>query len=415
MKKILISLSIIGVVAAVALGITAAFFNDTETSTGNILIAGKLDLKVDSQKAQYDGMICNGTWQCEPWADYVVSYNPGPAKYTPLPPADRMDPTKALGPAQNNDTINFVSLGFGGTLVLKFDNFIVNGLNLDVGVVETTYGSPPCANYPEKAEIYGSQDGLNWTYLGLVCTDGQVDLGSLSWAKYIKLVDVSDINASYPNTPNPDGFDVDGVQALNCGTEPNLIGQSCNGSWNLTDITTQKFYNFSDVKPGDYGKNVISFHVYNNNGWACLGLENKQDNENVCNDPELAVPDTSCSTGPTDGELSQYMNAFIWRDDGDGIYEPLQGETQITGGNFFEDWSIPIADSSTGGPLIASNTKYIGLAWCAGTISVNDWGGLTCDGSSMGDITQTDQLVTDVVAYTEQFRNNPVFYCNPLP
>lgn len=45
-KKILISLSIVGVVAAIGIGGTIAYFNDTETSTGNTFSAGNLDLQV---------------------------------------------------------------------------------------------------------------------------------------------------------------------------------------------------------------------------------------------------------------------------------------------------------------------------------------------------------------------------------
>jgi len=48
MKKILISLSIIGAVAAIAVGGTIAYFSDTETSTGNTFTAGTLDLTVDA-------------------------------------------------------------------------------------------------------------------------------------------------------------------------------------------------------------------------------------------------------------------------------------------------------------------------------------------------------------------------------
>jgi predicted ribosomally synthesized peptide with SipW-like signal peptide len=46
-KRILISLSVIGVVAAIAVGGTIAYFSDTETSTGNTFTAGQLDLIVD--------------------------------------------------------------------------------------------------------------------------------------------------------------------------------------------------------------------------------------------------------------------------------------------------------------------------------------------------------------------------------
>jgi predicted ribosomally synthesized peptide with SipW-like signal peptide len=53
-KKILISLSVIGVIAAIAIGATTAYFSNTETSSGNTFIAGAIDLKVDS-KCTYNG------------------------------------------------------------------------------------------------------------------------------------------------------------------------------------------------------------------------------------------------------------------------------------------------------------------------------------------------------------------------
>jgi predicted ribosomally synthesized peptide with SipW-like signal peptide len=45
-KKILISLSVIAAVAAIAIGGTVAYFSDTETSTGNTFSAGTLNLQV---------------------------------------------------------------------------------------------------------------------------------------------------------------------------------------------------------------------------------------------------------------------------------------------------------------------------------------------------------------------------------
>ena len=49
MKKILISLSIVGAVAAIAVGGTIAYFSDTETSTGNTFSAGTIDIAIDSE------------------------------------------------------------------------------------------------------------------------------------------------------------------------------------------------------------------------------------------------------------------------------------------------------------------------------------------------------------------------------
>jgi len=54
MKKTIISLAIIGVVATIAIGGTIAYFSDTETSTGNTFTAGAIDLKVDNE-SYYNG------------------------------------------------------------------------------------------------------------------------------------------------------------------------------------------------------------------------------------------------------------------------------------------------------------------------------------------------------------------------
>lgn len=56
-KRILISLSVIGAVAALAIGGTIAYFSDVETSTGNTFTAGSLDLKVDDS-CSYNGLVC---------------------------------------------------------------------------------------------------------------------------------------------------------------------------------------------------------------------------------------------------------------------------------------------------------------------------------------------------------------------
>lgn len=49
MKKILYSAGVISFIAAVAMGATGAFFSDSEVSTGNVLAAGAIDLKIDNE------------------------------------------------------------------------------------------------------------------------------------------------------------------------------------------------------------------------------------------------------------------------------------------------------------------------------------------------------------------------------
>ncbi len=76
-----------------------------------------------------------------------------------------------------------------------------------------------------------------------------------------------------------------------------------------------------------------------------------------------------------------------------------------------------LADSSTFpavGPIDGGVTNYIGLAWCAGTQVVSlPLNTITCDGSTLGNIVQTDMFEATVAFRVEQFRNNPNFLCTP--
>ncbi|KKQ97808.1 MAG: hypothetical protein UT24_C0012G0120 [Candidatus Woesebacteria bacterium GW2011_GWB1_39_12] len=66
MKKALLSLFTIGVIAVIAVFATQAFFSDTETSKGNVLQAGAIDLKVDYDgyyNKEVDGHPNAGTWE----------------------------------------------------------------------------------------------------------------------------------------------------------------------------------------------------------------------------------------------------------------------------------------------------------------------------------------------------------------
>jgi hypothetical protein len=150
-------------------------------------------------------------------ADEVLLYEPGLRKNGSPLPASRNDSSKALGLPQNDDTLNFVSLGMGGNLTLKFNDAIVNKGGDDLQVVETSYNDPTCSSYPEWVEVYASKTGHpgSWEYLGTHCQNesGTYDLGSLDWAQYIKLVDVSDPDDF---SGSGDGFDVDGIIATTC-------------------------------------------------------------------------------------------------------------------------------------------------------------------------------------------------------
>ena len=181
----------------------------------------------------------------EPWADNVESYAPGTKKNGQPLPDNRDDPENALGEAQDNDDFNFVSLGYGGTLILEFDNYIVDKSGADIKVVETTFGNETKESYPEKVELSVSQDNSAWVSLGEGTLDENFYFENgatvLSWAKYVKLTDKTDPNDFTDG--NTDGYDVDGVKALHsapgvCRVEntANISGYSLNDQSGDADI-----------------------------------------------------------------------------------------------------------------------------------------------------------------------------------
>ncbi len=156
----------------------------------------------------------------------IVSYTPGNRKNGTPVASPRNNPANALGTPQNNNTINFTALGFGGTVVAKFDFVVFNQTGNDLRVTETSFGNPSCNNYPEKARVSVSMDNVNWTELGEICQDGEIDLGNVNYAQYIKIQDASPISSNKFNGA-ADGYDVDAVMVLNngCGTSSARLAQ----------------------------------------------------------------------------------------------------------------------------------------------------------------------------------------------
>ena len=234
-----------------------------------------------------------------------------------------------------------------------------------------------------------------------------------------------------------------------------VAGSPCTTSWALDDlnngaVTLHKFFDFADVKPSDYSEDTISLHVNNNNSYLCANVKLTSNEENGINGPEAADGDTT--SGPGQGELAQNINFIWWADDGDNVLE--QGENVIsTGpigaiGNVGDSVDVPLADSLSNiwnpgnapGPIPGAVTKYIGKAWCFGTITpaplsqssldggratttpAQDGngntipgepadGGYLCNGSQLNNTTQTDSLTADVTFSAVQSRNNAGFRC----
>lgn len=191
-------------------------------------------------------------------------------------------------------------------------------------------------------------------------------------------------------------------------------GTSCDGTWEETDLgPTHRFFNFSDVKPGDHGENTISLHVYDNDAYMCAVVNNIQDDDNGTTTPEGLVDDTPGPIG--EGELSQEIHFFAWDDDGDNIWE--EGEQAL-----FQNATGSVADVLEGaeyalytpqtGAIQATTTEYLGWYWCYGDVVVDfENNELSCDGSATTNLTQTDSMTADISFRIEQARHNDDFVC----
>lgn len=218
-----------------------------------------------------------------------------------------------------------------------------------------------------------------------------------------------------------------------------LVANSAN-SWELADLVagTHKFFNFLDVKPGDYGEDTISIHVGSNDAWMCAAARITDDSDQSCTEPENADDPTCATPGLGGGELDSVLNFAFWADDGDNVYEPTAGQSgspetiflsgPLSGLN--DAGQITLADSQGGAfggnPIPGDSTVYIGKIWCAGTLTptnlVQDGSGntispltgtgFTCDGSLVNNASQTDQVQGDMQFYAEQARNNGGFQCS---
>jgi len=190
-------------------------------------------------------------------------------------------------------------------------------------------------------------------------------------------------------------------------------------TWELKDLvpTADKFFNFSDVKPGDKGENTISLHVTNNDAWGCVNIIPTKNDDVSSNEPELAAGDTPNTDSIFDGELAQNMQFKIWADT---CSRENTGQSATPGDNIFQEGCDRLLTQGTGpitpttyalatpagnnvfngqtkSPLTGSSTYFLGVEWSIPTI--------------VGNIIQTDNYQADVSFYVEQSRNNSNFVC----
>jgi hypothetical protein len=139
-----------------------------------------------------------------------------------------------------------------------------------------------------------------------------------------------------------------------------------------------KFFNFNDIKPGDWGTNVISYHVYDNDAHVCLIIDET-----------------------TEPSLSEALEFFVWLDENkNGEYD--NGEPTLLNGTGMELGEL----RAYLGDVEGSTDNYIGLYWCAGEIEEDGCGVLSCDGSEMGNEYQGTKMRADLIFHAVQSRHN---------
>ena len=428
-------------------GATQAFFSDTETSTGNIFTAGQIDLKIDHTLATYNGNTCrndctqlgsnllanpsfenntvtsatgwdifpDGTaagWRVE-WAPgqsaiYGSATRPDPAnlelhKSGNLPgTGDIPDSWKAQ---EGNQYAELDADWNGHTGSLNGEPALVR-IYQDISTIPdktyriSFYHSP-------RPQTSAEQNALKvyWDNVLQTTVDPGAGGGATSWTLYTYdfVANNSTSRIAFEGGGVADSFGVflDNTGLAQCSLV--IEGGECS-LWPLKDLDTNDFFwKFNDVKPGDHGTNVISYHVYDNDSWLCA-LLSKEDLENEMTEPE-SPPDTAGEVG----ELSKYIEVFVWNDlDGDGYYD--SGETSVANNTLLNLTNWPIAQPP-GLPVDPSTPRYLGVAWCFGDLTASQGTSFTCDGSGNKNDAQTDILKEIIQFYAEQARNNPNFSC----
>ncbi len=346
------------------------------------------------------------------YAEEVVSFIQGPKQdlISTIEP-ERSNPASALGAPENNDTQNFVSLGFGGEIVLKFGSPIKNGDGNDFRVVETTFGSPICERFPETIRAYASQDGCNWIWLGDACQDVDFDLGSLAWAQYIKLVDISPVAAVYQGVPNADAYDVDGVMCLN-GYEENpvpaavtvgadeVVAYTQGLRKNGTPITASRT-NANNALGAPQGTDVINFVSLGFGGSITLKYNYVVFDNPAANDlmiTETSFGNPSCASYPEKAEVEGSLDGINWVSLGEVC---LDGQVDIAAAGAIQ--YIRITDRSAASSFGGSADGFD----VDGVVVINSLCAPT-SAARFADNVETPNEVVGVEVYPNPFQNETV-------
>lgn len=122
-------------------------------------------------------------------------------------------------------------------------------------------------------------------------------------------------------------YDPSNANAISEGELSGLVDVGCFfngksfGTWSETDLGREKFFNFSDLKPGDRGEDTISLHATGGDGCGQIIFRNIKESGNECNEPETQSADPDCKNkapGKKEmkGELREALEFSMWLDQG---------------------------------------------------------------------------------------------------
>ncbi len=313
MKKTIYSLIFVIVVAVFTVGSTIAFFADREISEDNIFQAGALDIKVDSE-AHYRGLVCIDEF----WTD----------------------PNPIICEEVVMESGIMIELREGGI----YEECVENGF--DYGIAKWEW------DFDWEEEIFkyipeGDPNGTNvlgdlklaewWSNMliaGIVWKAGQGvyiapggTSGTVSYEDGDENKNISHITFcgkdSYcgdciwdEETEECDG-NLGVPEGFYCTADCELVPKPpCESTWEEVDLEVgvHKFFSFFNIRPGDYGEDTISLHVYDSDAWGRLVIDDVIDAENSCTAPEL-LDEPDCNP-VGDGELLEKTYFYAWLDEG---------------------------------------------------------------------------------------------------
>ena len=139
-------------------------------------------------------------------------------------------------------------------------------------------------------------------------------------------------------------------------TEVIKLGDSCACSWTARDLDGEQFYDYGDIKPGDWGEHTLSIYVDNNDAYGRILTTAIENRENLCTEPEGDV-DGTCS-GRWCGELAQNMYTFSWKDDGTDKLPGTNDSDGTEGDNIWQDPEIILTEDCGADGVIRNGQTY---------------------------------------------------------